>query len=398
MTFLKRVCALMLSLCVVALPVGSAPSYPLSSVSEDKTSGLSYKVSGISSSARAAVLMDATDGERRILWESGARQRMGMASTTKIMTALVAIEAMPLSTPVTVTEESVGVEGSSVYLAKGETLSLYQLLTCVLLESANDAATAVAVAVGGSVANFAQMMNQKAESLGLLNTHFSNPHGLDDEEHYTTAEDLALITAEALDNDVFRSIVSTYRATVPSPKGERLLINHNRLLRSYEGCIGVKTGFTKSSGRCLVSAAERDGIRLIAVTLDDGADWVDHTAMLDAGFSALCSLELSRGGEIVASGENDSPGALYVDVIGGEQSRVMCRVSDDLRAILPKDHGAVTCRVEMELSLPAPIYRGDKTGKVTWYCDGVVIGSSDIICAFCAAKTPKKNFFRDLFG
>lgn len=397
MTILKRVCAIMLSLCVAALPASSIFSSK-TDVSEGKSQSVSYKVTGISSSAGAAVLMDVTNGERRILWESGSDRRMGMASTTKIMTALVAIEALPLSTPVTVTEEAVGVEGSSVYLAKGETLSLYQLLMCVLLESANDAATAVAVAVGGSVENFARMMNEKAESLGLVNTHFSNPHGLDDKEHYTTAADLARITGEALDNDVFRSIVSTYRATVPAQDGERLLINHNRLLRSYDGCIGVKTGFTKSSGRCLVSAAERDGIRLVAVTLDDGSDWVDHTAMLDAGFASLCSVDLSRDGEITAFGENDFHGELYVDVIGGEQSRVLCRVDKDLCAVLPKDHGDVTCRVEMELSMPAPICRGDKTGKVTWYCDEVVIGSADIICAFCAAKTPEKNFFRDLFG
>lgn len=349
----------------------------------------------ISTSARASILIDATDGNHRILWSDNADERLGMASTTKIMTAIVAIEAMPLSTKVKIPAAAVGVEGSSVYLSADETLTLEELLMCVLLESANDAATAVAITVGGSVEKFADMMNEKATLLGLEDTHFTNPHGLDDDEHYTTVRDLAFLAAAAMDNDIFRSIVSTYRTTVPSPDGVRLLINHNRLLRSYDGCIGVKTGFTKSSGRCLVSAAERDGLRLVAVTLNDGADWVDHAAMLDAGFAEYCSVELSKDGAFSSCSDLSLP---MLSVVGGEQSTVECRIADDVSVILPRTHGTITCRIEMTRSRPAPIYRGDQIGRVLWYCDGELIAESDIVTSYCAAKTPKKNFWQGLFG
>ena len=169
-------------------------------------------------------------------------------------------------------------EGSSVYLAQDEVLTLKELLYALLLESANDAAVAIAMAVDGSVDAFADRMNRYAAQLGLKDTHFVNPHGLDDDAHYTTARELALITRAALENPDFREIVSTQKTVIPlrGSEGVRLLLNHNRLLREYDGCIGVKTGFTKKTGRCLVSAAERDGVMLIAVTLGAPDDWNDH--------------------------------------------------------------------------------------------------------------------------
>ncbi|MCQ2353728.1 MAG: D-alanyl-D-alanine carboxypeptidase [Clostridia bacterium] len=404
MTVLKRLTAALLSLCLlivfnVSAAEGGGGTLSAGVTSSDDFTAAETSVSAaglsISTSARSAILIDATGGKRRELWSQNADERLGMASTTKIMTALVAIESMPLSTEIKIPDAAVGVEGSSVYLSAGETLTLEELLMCVLLESANDAATAVAITVGGSVEKFAEKMNCKADELGLKDTHFTNPHGLDDDAHYTTVRDLAAIAASALDNDIFRSIVSTYRATVPSSDGVRLLINHNRLLRSYEGCIGVKTGFTKSSGRCLVSAAERDGVRLVAVTLNDGADWVDHTAMLDAGFAAYCSVELSRDGDFALGNNTHLP---YLEVVGGEQSTVECRIADNVSAVLPRSHGTVTCRIEMTRSRPAPIFRGDQIGRVIWYCDGEVIGESAVVTSYCAAKTPEKNFWQKLFG
>ena len=213
-----------------------------------------------------------------------------MASTTKIMTALVAIESSPLDKNVMISDMAIGTEGSSLYLKKGEIMSMSDLLMGLMLRSANDAAAAIAYEISGSIEAFADKMNEKAASIGVTDTHFTNPHGLDDENHYTTAADLAIITAEALKNDTFLEIVSTEKCIIKNFDGEaRLLTNHNKLLSLYDGAIGVKTGFTKKSGRCLVGAAERDGMRLIAVTINAPDDWNDHEALFDFGFSRLNS-------------------------------------------------------------------------------------------------------------
>ena len=235
-------------------------------------------------SAKSAVLIDADSG--RILFEKNADERMGMASTTKLMTALVALELAHSEDIISVPAEAVGVEGSSIYLVEGETLTLEELLYALLLSSANDAAVAIAVSLAGSVESFADKMNDHAQALGLRNTHFSNPHGLYDEEHYTTAAELGLIAAEALRHETVRRIVSTKKATIPHNgiPDTRLLVNHNKMLTYYDGAIGMKTGFTKRTGRCLVSAATRDGMTLIAVTLNAPDDWHDHTSLLDFGF------------------------------------------------------------------------------------------------------------------
>ena len=207
-------------------------------------------------SAESAILIEAKTGTA--LYEKKADERLPMASTTKIMTALVALELAPPETVVTVPREAVGTEGSSVYLFEGEQLTLEQLLYALLLASANDAAVAIACGTAGSVEAFAGKMNEKAASLGLRNTHFVNPHGLDDPDHYTSARDLAVIARAALEVPLIRKAVSTQKITIPhnAEDGVRLLVNHNKLLRTYDGAIGVKTGFTKRSGRCLVSAAE----------------------------------------------------------------------------------------------------------------------------------------------
>ena len=308
-------------------------------------------------SARGAVLMEAESGD--VIFGQNENARLPMASTTKIMTALVALDELPLDTAVKITAESVGVEGSSIYLVEGETLTLEQLLYALMLESANDAAAAIAVAVAGSVEEFAALMNQKAHELGLVDTHFVNPHGLDHQDHYTTAKELALITRAALENPVFREICSTGRKTIPlhGDEGVRVLINHNKLLSSYEGCIGVKTGFTKKTGRCLVSAAQREGVTLIAVTLNDPNDWRDHSDMLDYGFGAYESLTLS------------SPAFFSAPLwtVGGTQDYVMVENADTLTVTLRRDHGAIKCVVELPRFEFAPVKKGDILGQLRFF-------------------------------
>ena len=308
-------------------------------------------------SAQSAVLINADSGD--ILFRQNESAELPMASTTKIMTALVAIESLPLDASITVTSDAVGVEGSSIYLTEGETLTLEDLLYAMMLESANDAAVAIAVAVSGSVDAFADKMNQRASALGLQHTHFTNPHGLDDPEHYTTALELALITQAALSHDDLATIMSTQRKTIPHKNADsvRLLLNHNKLLRSYEGAIGVKTGFTKKSGRCLVSAAKRDGVSLIAVTIKAPDDWRDHTAMLDYGFSLYDTVELCPVGAFNAP----------LWVVGGATEYVMVKNTDALTLALPKNHGHIRCVVELPRFVFAPVATGDQLGRLVFY-------------------------------
>ena len=343
----------------------------------------------ISTSAGSAVLLDASGNTVRTLWEQNADKRRGPASTTKIMTALVAAEQLPLSTEVTIPKEAVGIEGSSVYLTEGEIFTLEELLCCTLLESANDAAVAVAIAVSGSIENFAVLMNEKCAELDLKDTHFTNPHGLDHEEHYTTARELGIIAAAALENDALRKIFSTYKMTVAAPDGGvRLLINHNRLLKSIDGCIGVKTGYTKSNGRCLVSAAERDGLRLIAVTLDDGNDWHDHTLMLEAGFEAYERVDLSSFTDSLPQ----------IGVVNGEQSRVRTVLAEKVLVTIPKSGVKIECKTEAIAPLPAPISRGQEAGEIVFTCEGKEIARVPLVTAYAAAKKKEKGFWEKLFG
>ncbi len=336
-------------------------------------------------SAKSAVLMEADS--RDIVFEKDAHTPMPMASTTKIMTALVAIENGDLEKTVAVSDTAIGVEGSSIYLKSGEKLTLEELLYAVLLESANDAATAVAVEVGGSVEGFAQMMNKKAESLGLEATHFTNPHGLDDEEHYTTAADLAKIAAAALENETFLKIVSTYKTTIPGSEYDRVLVNHNRLLKTYDGAIGVKTGFTKRCGRCLVSAAERDGVRLVAVTLSAPDDWRDHAAMLDYGFTQFECCTIC-----------DEDGVSFdIPCLGGDNDTIRVKSDGALSITLPKDT-KVTSSLEIRRFVWAPVKSGDYVGKVKYFANGEEIAALDLYAQnVCYEKTHTKSLFEKFF-
>ena len=235
---------------------------------------------GVSTSASAAVLMDADTGQ--VLYDHNGSRRMLIASTTKIMTALVALERASPTDVITVKQKHM-TEGSSMYLKPGERVTVEELLYGLLLCSGNDAALTLAISLCGSEQAFVRQMNCRAEKLGLTRTHFANPHGLDSGENYATALDLARLAQAALRNELFREVVSTKTITCAG----RTLTNHNKLLWRYDGCIGVKTGYTKHAGRILVSAAERNGQQLIAVTIEDPDDWRDHAALLDHGFAVL---------------------------------------------------------------------------------------------------------------
>ena len=321
-------------------------------------------------SAHAAILVEAESGNT--VWARNATERLPMASTTKLMSALTALSLAPRDRVIVVDPQAVGVEGSSVYLSEGEELTLEALLLSLMLESANDAAVAIAIGLCGSVDAFAAQMNELAAAWGLQDTHFTNPHGLDDREHYTTARDLAQIARRVLENEALLKIVSTKKATIPHEgvNDARLLVNHNKLLRTYDGCIGMKTGFTKKSGRCLVSAAERDGVRMIAVTLNAPDDWRDHTSLLDYGFSRYRSLLLCEAEALCIN----SP------VVGGTCDTLRLTNADGVRVTLPSSE-QITVRevVELPRFFYAPITAGEPLGRVVWLADTDGDGESEVL-------------------
>ncbi len=310
-------------------------------------------------SAKAAILIEADSGD--VVFEKNADERLPMASTTKIMTALVAIENIPDDKVVRINGNAVGVEGSSVYLKSGEELSFTDLLYSLMLASANDAAAAIAYECAGGIEEFAEMMNEKAAEIGLQNTHFTNPHGLDHEDHYTTARDLAVLTRYAMENKRFRSAVSTltHQLEREAENGVCLVVNHNKLLRTYEGAVGVKTGFTKRSGRCLVSAAERNGVRLIAVTINAPGDWDDHRRMLDYGFALYENVTLAEAGAL----------SVTLPCIGGDQSTVRCSNTDVVCLTLKRGTKTVV-QIEADRYFPAPVKKGDALACAVIYADG----------------------------
>lgn len=312
-------------------------------------------------SARAAVLYQPET--KTFLYEKNANEKRPMASTTKIMTALVTLENVKdLSEPVRIDPSAIGTEGSSAYLKDGDTVTVQELLYALMLRSANDAAVALACFVGGDTAGFAAMMNERAEKLGLTDTHFANPHGLDDEEHYTTAHDLAIIAAEAMKLDIFTEICSTYKKTLVSGERRRTYINHNKLLYKYEGAIGVKTGFTDESGRCLVGAAERDGLRFITVTLDAPTDWADHKALFDYGYERLELLPLAS----VYQYSYDLPH------ISGAKIRITNTA--ELSVIVPKGDHDIKEYAVLPRYIVENIKKGDELGYVEFRLDGEVVG------------------------
>ncbi|WJH28657.1 D-alanyl-D-alanine carboxypeptidase [Paenibacillus sp. CC-CFT742] len=258
-------------------------------------------IPGPSTHAQSAALIDVTSG--RILYSKDGDKELRIASLTKIMTAIVAIEQGKLDDKVKVSSTAFAKEGSSLYLKLGEEMTLENMLYGLMLRSGNDAASAIAEHVGGSEEGFVLLMNQKAEEIGLKHSHFMNPHGLDADGHYSTANDLARLTAYALHNPVFKRIVATEDKSAPNPNEswEYSWHNKNKMLRLYEGADGVKTGYTKKAFRCLVSSATRNGQQLAAVTLNDGDDWNDHARMLNFGFENFPLVEIAQKEQPVAN-------------------------------------------------------------------------------------------------
>ena len=334
-------------------------------------------------SARSAILMDAGSG--RVLFEKDADRKSLIASTTKIMTGLLVAEAGNLEDCVTVPQEAVGIEGSSLYLKAGEELTVEQLLYGMMLRSGNDAAVALAIVTSGSVERFVEEMNRKAQELELTETHFANPNGLDDEGNYSTARDLAKLAAFAMENQLFRRVVSTKSISF----GDRSVANHNKLLWQYEGAVGVKTGFTKAAGRLLVSAAERDGRRLVAVTIHAPDDWADHRAMLDYGFSAFTPATLAAAGE----------GYGAAAVIGGTAMLARCRLAEGLVYPMLPDETA-RLRVCLPRFVWAPVTEGAPAGYVEALVDGQPVGRAELVWDGSVAPLPEKSgsILARLFG
>ncbi len=319
-------------------------------------------------SAVSAILIEADSGT--VIYEKNADEQRAMASTTKIMTAILTIEAGDLDREFVADSYAIRVEGTSMGLQEGDRVSRRDLLYGILLPSGNDAANAAAVDVGGSIGGFVEMMNAKAEELGLQSTHFVTPSGLDADGHYTTARDLANLTSYAMKNDIFREIVCCSSAQVEfgNPPYLRTLYNSNKMLTRYDGAIGVKTGFTDNARRCLVSAAERDGVTLIAVTLNAGDDWNDHTKMLDYGFSRVFSypLELTCSDRVAVAGTGQSV-AVYAE--------------DSQISLLPSQREQLTRRVLLPKFVYGDVRQGDRLGCIEFLIDGRVMKTCPLYAA-----------------
>jgi len=320
-------------------------------------------------SARAYALYCANNGE--FIMQGSADERLPMASTTKILTALIALEyAARDNREVEFTEDMI-TEGSSMYLEVGERVTLYDLAVGMMMQSGNDAATAAAVTISGSVEKFTELMNSKAREIGMKNSGFVTPSGLDADGHYSTAHDMALLMACAMRNKSFRDITSHTEMTVDfiyPPDKSVTYPNHNKLLRLYDGCISGKTGYTDSAGRCLVTAAERDGLLLIAVTLDDGDDWDDHAAMYDYGFS------LYKG----YTPDGDVNGSL--NMVGGTADTVKLRTKPcDTIAMSADNIGKINRTVYLPAFVYAPVSRSQRLGSIIYTIDNKKIAEIPIL-------------------
>lgn len=334
-------------------------------------------------SAEKAILMDTATG--RVLYERNADSHSLIASTTKIMTALVVCEQCNVLDRMRIPKEAVGIEGSSMYLQEGEVLTIQELLYGLMLHSGNDAAVALAIYCGGTVEGFAELMNDKARQLGMCNTHFENPNGLDAPGHYSTARDMAILAAYAMDNPIFQKTVSTKTISI----GQRYLRNHNKLLWQVEGADGIKTGYTRAAGRILVSSAVRDGRRLVAMTINAPDDWNDHAALMNQGFSNFSHTQLVSCGQIVG----------FAEIAGGQSGCVQLLAADDFDYALSPDE-KVTLLIPGPGFVYAPVAEGADAGYAHVCIDGKSVGKVQL----CYGETvemmteEEMTFWDRLFG
>jgi len=334
-------------------------------------------------SAEKAFVLDTVGG--RVLYEKNGDRQSLIASTTKIMTALLICEQCNVLDRMRIPKEAVGIEGSSMYLQEGEVLTLQDLLYGLMLSSGNDAAVALAIYCGGTVEGFAELMNDKARSLGMTGTHFENPNGLDSPGHYSTARDLAILATYAMENPIFYKTVSAKTVKI----GERYLRNHNKLLWQVEGADGVKTGFTKAAGRILVSSATRQGRRIIAVTINDPDDWRDHAALLEEGFAGFSVQPIVTKGDQVAT----------LEVEGGQRGRVEVLAGEDFSYALASGE-------QPQIVMPgagfvyAPVAEGAGAGFAYVMIQGKAVGKIPVIYGETVELIPEeeKGFLQRLFG
>ncbi len=308
--------------------------------------------------AKAAIVYCPDSGE--ILFSKNIDTKMQMASTTKIMTTVLALESGDLDERFTVDKDAIMVEGSSMGLLPGDVVTKRILCYGMMLPSGNDAANATAVKVGGNVEHFIEIMNDKAEELGLENTHFVTPSGLDDytDEHYSTALDMAKLTAYALENEDFREICKTQNVKFVLKNGRTVaLYNSNRLLSTLEGCIGVKTGFTDKAGRCLITAVERNGATLICVTFHDSDDWRDHIELYKHCFNMLDGVEV---GDV----------AVNIPVVGSETLIAKLKCDSKILTLFQGEESKLTKKIYAPRFIYAPMQKGDIVGKVIYCLNG----------------------------
>jgi len=341
----------------------------------------SVPVQGLS--AKHAILVDANTG--RVLYEKNADAQCLIASTTKIMTALLICEQCNVLDRMQIPKEAVGIEGSSMYLQEGEILTIQELLYGLMLHSGNDAATALAIYCSGTVEGFASLMNDKAFRLGMTNTHFVNPHGLDAPGHYSTARDMAILASYAMENPIFAQTVST--KTVRA--GTRSLKNHNKLLWQVEGADGVKTGYTKAAGRILVSSAVRQGRRLVAVTMNAPNDWKDHASLLSEGFDRYKVSRIVTKGQVVAT----------VEIAGGTAGSVELVADENFDFALANDE-TPELRVSGTGFVYAPVAEGQEAGFAYVLLDEKPVGKVRLLYGATVeqTKTQEKSFWKKLFG
>ena len=338
---------------------------------------------------QSSVLMDG--GSKRILYEQNSREKLPMASTTKIMTAIVALENSKLDEKITIAPEASGVEGSSIWLSPGETHTLEDLLYGLMLRSGNDAATAIAIHIGGTVEGFAQLMNETAVKIGATDTRFLNPHGLHEEGHYTTAYDLALITAYGFQYPAFEAIVSAKYRTIPweGHQWSRAMKNKNKILWSYEGANGVKTGFTKKAGRCFVGSSKREDMQLIAVVLNCGPMFEESTALMDYGFQHFQHVTLVEKGQAVEE----------LPVVKGQQDDVALIAEQEYRVPLTEEEiGQITTNIVIPDELEAPVDKGQWVGTYQIFLDHQPLEEIPIVTAEAVGRKSIWNIFHKMLN
>jgi len=320
-------------------------------------------------SARSAILIEASTG--RVLFEQNAYEKRPMASTTKVMTAILALESCDLDETIVVSDNASGVGGSSIWLEVGERMALSDMLFGLMLSSGNDAAIAIAEHVAGSVDAFVQMMNDKAAEIGAYDTRFANPNGLPAENHYTTAFDLALICAYAMCNDYFCEVVKTQYKTIPweGHEWDRVVKNKNKLLWNYDGGNGIKTGYTDAAGRCLCAGAKRDGMQLIAVVLSAPDMWADCTRLLDYGFDNYALRTLVSSGETIADVKVEH---------GMEDGFTVCAGQDVAYPLTDEEHARVQKKVYVAETMEAPVTEGQIVGTIDVWLDGKRVYSANL--------------------